>query len=63
MERSWENLKQNSFESSNWSANLLAGSHFRAQESRALSLDNVCAMNAGPAGYEATSASVAADVL
>ena len=29
---------------SDWPANILAGSHFRAQETRALSPDGVCAL-------------------
>ena len=35
---------------SDWPANILAGSHFRAQETRALSPDGVCAFAGAPLG-------------
>ena len=37
---------------SDWPANILAGSHFRAQENGLMSPDSVCAINTGPAGHE-----------
>ena len=37
---------------SDWPANILAGSHFRAQENGLMSPDGVCAISAGPAGHE-----------
>ena len=39
---------------SDWPANILAGLHFRAQESGLMSPDGVCAISAGLAGHETT---------
>ena len=38
---------------SDW-PNILAGSHFQAQENGLMSPDGVCAISAGPAGSETT---------
>jgi len=37
---------------SDWSANILAGLNFRAQENQLMSPDGVCTISAGPAGHE-----------
>jgi len=39
---------------SDWPANILAGSHFQAQENGLMSPDGVCAISAGLAGHETT---------
>ena len=37
---------------SDWPANILSGSHFRAQENELMSPDSVCTISAGPAWHD-----------
>ena len=43
---------------SDWPASILAGAHFRTLENGLMSPDGVCAISAGPAGHETSSATV-----
>jgi len=37
---------------SDWPANILSGSHFRAQENELMSPDSVCTISVGPAWHD-----------